>query len=247
MLSLARGVCILFAFSERKKPLRISELARITGLDRAVVRRCLYTLNQIGLVESFDKSFRLTAGILNIGHAYFSSSEIVVKSQECLDRFGQSIFTNCSLAIMDSREVIYLSRFQTTKLIEKPIGMGSRLPAYCTSVGRVLLAQMSDADLENYFETVDLRLYTEYTVVDKEELLKIIHDTRALGYSVVDQEYETGLIAIAIPIKIRGVKDLMSLSVTSSNKSCKASDLVTRYMDKMQRTSEEIFLIGEKN
>ncbi len=245
MTSLARGLFVLAAFSDRKRPMRIAELARITELDRAVVRRCLHTLVQIGMVEKFDKTYRLTSGVLNLGHAYFSSSHIVEKSHVYLEKLSASVFTNCSLAIMEAREVVYLSRVQSRKLIEKPIGLGSRLPAHCTSVGRVLLSNLPDAELRLYFDSVRLEPYTEFTVTDKDQLFHMLQQIRIDGYATVDQEYELGLTAIAIPVRVRGIQTPMALSITANAKYVPAEQLVELYLEKMQGAAKQLYLIGD--
>ena len=244
MLSLARGVLVISAFSERKLPMHVAELARMTGLDRAVVKRCLYTLTNMGLVEVRGKSFALSSGVLSLGHAYFSSSAIVERSQILLDQLGNEIYTNCALAIMDSHEVVYLSRYQSTRLIEKHIGMGSRLPAYCTSVGRILLSNLEDNELVEFFESLEPTRYTEYTVTDTGILMGILKDIRSSGYCIVDQEYELGLVAIAIPVKIIDVKTPMALSVTANAKYVKPHELKDMYLERMNDTSRKLSLLG---
>lgn len=245
MMSLARGICVLAAFSDRKRPLRIAELARITELDRAVVRRCLHTLMQIGMVEKTDKSFRLTSDVLNLGHAYFSSSDVVQKSQIYLDQLSQTVFTNCSLAIMSAPDVVYLSRVQSKKLIEKPIGLGSRLPAHCTSAGRILLSNLPDAKLHLYLDSIKLEPYTEFTVIDKDQLLRMLLQIRTDGYTIVDSEYELGLTAIAIPVAIRGIQTPMALSIAANSKFVRADQLVELYLDKMKVVAKQLYLLGE--
>lgn len=244
MLSLARGIQVIVAFSERKLPLTIAELSRMTGLDRAVVKRCLYTLCHIGLVEARGKKFLLGSEILSLGHAYFSSSGLIERSQVHLDQLGEEIFTNCALAILNNRDVVYLTRYQSKRLIEKHIGMGSRLPAYCTSVGRVLLANLSDEALHEYLDSEVLKKYTEFTVTDRTQLIGILETVRASGYCVVNQEYEAGLTAIAIPVNILDIKTPLALSVTANAKYVQADKLKDMYLEKMLATSRKIGLLN---
>lgn len=234
MRSLARGLRVIVGFSDRKVPMTIAELARITHLDRSVVRRCLYTLVSLGMVETHNNRYSLTPNILKLGHAYFSSNRIVERSQPYLDQLGNTIYTNCALALLSYHDVIYLSRFQNKRLIKQNVGLGSRLPAYCTSVGRVLLAGLNAAQLDEYLETETFRPYTDFTVTGKAELREIIEKTQGDGFSVVDQEFSPGLAAIAVPVDMGAVHPLLALSVTANSKYVPANQLVDMYLEKMR-------------
>ena len=243
MLSLARGLRVISAFSERRIPMNIAELSRVTHLDRAVVKRCLYTLVNLGMAEVDGKKFSLSPGILVLGHAYFSSSKIVERSQPYLDQLGNKIYANCALAILSGREVVYLSRFQGKRLIQKNIGLGSRLPAYCTSVGRVLLSGLAPAELDIYLESALFQRYTEFTVTDKLRLREIIEEVRREGYSIVDQELEIGLAAIAVPVYMAHSQTKMALSVTVSSKYVAAHELKELYLEKMKDLAIKLPLV----
>lgn len=223
--------------------MRVSELARITGLDRAVTKRCVYTLMQLGIVEARGKKYALSSGVLSLGHAYFSSSEIVIKSQICLDELGSEINNNLSLVIMNGMELVYLSRYQSKRLTGTNIGMGTRLPMYCTSVGRALLSSLSDEELHEYLEATDLQHYTERTVTKKSRLKEIIKETRGKGFCIVDQELETGLIGIGMPIKISGIEAPLALNITADVKRTPASNIEELYLGKLRELAEKLSLL----
>lgn len=233
MLSLARGIQVIIAFSERRSAATMSELALHTKLDRAVVRRCLYTLAHLGMVEQVGRKFRLTPQVLSIGHAYFSSAEIVLKGQPLLDELGEKVHTNCALALLSDDEVLYLARSQSKRLLEQSLGLGSRLPAYCTSLGRVLLAHLGDDELDAYFERTQLTLYTEFTSIDEQKLRHILKRVKQDGYAIVEQEMALGLTGISIPIRTNKLDQLLALSVTVNPKYVHNTEIKRKYMPDM--------------
>lgn len=240
MTSLARGMEVLLAFSERKTPLSISEIALKTSLDRAVVRRCVYTLAQLGLVEGHGRRYVLEARILSLGHAYFSSADLITKAQPLLDQLSEKIHTNCALAILNDGDVLYLVRSQSRRLMQRSLGMGSRLPAYCTSLGRVLLADLSEKALDAYLDTVNLQPLTSFTVKDVQTLRTILDTTRRNGYAVVDQEMEMDLVAIAVPVRMGGYNRLMAMSVTGNPRFTPAAEMKARYLESMLETARSL-------
>lgn len=240
MLSLARGIRVMTAFSERKSAVSVSELAARTNLDRAVVRRCLYTLEHLGMVEQKNRKYQLRPQILKVGHAYFSSTAIVTRAQPLLDKLGDKIHTNCALAILSEQEIVYLVRSQSKKLLGQSLGMGSRLPAYCTSLGRVLLANLAEHELDAYLAQIKLQAYTEFTVTDEPELRKTLYRVKEAGYAIVDQEMGLGLTGIAIPVRVGGYESLMALSVTVNPKYVHADEIKGRYLLDMQKTAQQL-------
>lgn len=240
MLSLARGIQVITAFSQRRSAATISEIALQTHLDRAVVRRCLYTLEHLGMVEQNDRKYRLTPQVLSIGHAYFSSAEIVLKAQPLLDKLGDKIHTNCALAILSDYEILYLVRSQSKKLLERSLGLGSRLPAYCTSLGRVLLAHLSSDELDTYFKRTQLTLYTEFTSIDEQQLRGILEHVKQDGYAIVEQEMALGLSGISIPIRTNKLDQLMALSVTVNPKYVHNTEIKRKYMPDMLELATQL-------
>lgn len=240
MLSLARGLQVLLAFSEKQNPSSIAEIARRTALDRAVVRRCIYTLECLGLVRRDGNKYLLDANILNLGHAYFSSIEQVQRAQPLLDTLGEAVHTNCALAMLNRSDVVYLVRSQSRRLTQRSLGMGSRLPAHCTSLGRVLLAQLNQAETDAYFAQTSLPRNTPHTITDETQLRDILRQVHAAGYAVVDQEVELDLVGIAVPLTMRGFSAQLALSVTISPRYTPASEMKSRYLARMQATAAQL-------
>jgi IclR family pca regulon transcriptional regulator len=201
MTSLARGLAVVRAFSDQRRSLTIAQISHKTGIPRAAVRRCLYTLKRLGYADSEANNFFLKPKILSLGYSYLSSTPLTVSAQPCLNGISRALNESCSLAVLDNEEVLYVARSATSRVMSIALNTGSRLPAYCTSLGRVLLANLPEEALQQYFDTVKLRAYTERTVVSVARLREILSEVRVSGYSVVEEELEVGLRSIAVPVR----------------------------------------------
>ncbi len=240
MLSLARGMQVLLAFSERHAPLSVSDIAAKTALDRAVVRRCIFTLEQLGMVRGENRRYVLDADVLSLGHAFFSSSDLVHRAQPLMDALSDTVHTNAALAILNNHDVVYLVRSQSRRLTQRSLGMGSRLPAYCTSLGRVLLAGLSAADLDAYFRSTKRRPLTSYTVTDEKKLREILKAVRKEGFAAVNQEVELDLVGIAIPLSVPGFHQPLALSVTVNPRFTTVREMRDRYLAHMRDTAKRL-------
>jgi len=158
MMTLARGLAVVRAFTQQRRRPTIAQLSMKTGIPRAAVRRCLYTLSQLGYVASDDgRSFALRPRVLALGHAYLTSSPLAASAQPILDQVSDAVHESCSMAILEGDEILYIARSRTsTRIMSIDLGVGSRLPAFCTSMGRVLLAGLATKDLAAYFARVRL-------------------------------------------------------------------------------------------
>jgi len=240
MLSLARGLTVLEAFSERKRPLTISQVAQRTQLSRASVRRCLYTLEQLGYVSQQDGQFALRPRVLHLGHAYFSSTSLVSLSQPILDNLSARIHETCTLAILDGTDILYLVRSEVQRVVNYSLGMGSRLPAYCTSNGRLLLAHQPPSVLDGFFEHADLRPRTLQTKVSRQELESCFERARELDYVIVDEELEPGLRAIAVPVRSAAGIVLAGISVSVRAAKVTEAEMLTRLLPPMREAAAAI-------
>ncbi len=201
MTSLARGLAVVKAFSDQRRAMTIAQISHKTGIPRAAVRRCLYTLKQLGYAGSEANNFYLKPKILTLGYSYLSSTPLTVSAQPCLNQVSQTLGESCSLAVFEQDEVLYISRSQTSRVMSIALNAGSRLPAYCTSLGRVMLAALPPAELNAYLARVPLRPYTDRTVVSEERLREILEETAQQGFAIVEEELEIGLRSIAVPVR----------------------------------------------
>lgn len=228
MTSLARGLAVLQAFARRRGAHTIADLSRLTGLPRAAVRRCLHTLVRLDYVESDGRLFSLRPTVLTLGYAYLSSAPLPVMAQPFLERVSGTVHESCSLAVLDGGDIVYVARSATHRIMSVALSVGSRLPAYCTSMGRVLLAHLPERTLDHSLRSVELVALTERTIVSRDALLRVLERVRTAGYCLVDQELEIGLRSIAVP-----VRDADGAVVAAMNVSCQASRTTTRDMERI--------------
>jgi len=201
MTSLARGLAVLTAFSDQRRTLTIAQISHKTGIPRAAVRRCLHTLKQLGYASSDANNYALKPKVLTLGYSYLSSTPLAVSAQPCLDQISRSLHESCSLAVLENDEVLYVARSSTSRIMSVALNVGSRLPAYCTSLGRAILAYLPEVELNNYLERVEMRAYTEHTVVTPKKLREVLGAIRIAGYAVIEEELEVGLRSIAVPVR----------------------------------------------
>ena len=201
MTSLERGLQVIRAFSEHRRNLTISQISQTTGLSRAAVRRCLYTLHKLGYVAEDDKRFSLKPLVLTLGQSFLSSTPLAVVAQPYLDQVSDKLRESCSVAVLDGDDIVYICRSAETRIMSINLLVGTRLPAYCTSMGQVLLAQLVPAALEAYLERVRLVARTDRTVTSATRLRKLLKGVRESGHALLDQELEVGLRSIAVPVR----------------------------------------------
>jgi IclR family pca regulon transcriptional regulator len=199
--SLARGLRVIAAFNTAPRPMMLSDVAKIAGLSRATARRTLHTLESLGFVETDGKLFSLTAKVLTLASAYLSSNQVSTVLQPIMDRLASETQEVCSVAILDGAEAVFVARASPARVFSTGLEIGLRLPAYCSSVGRVLLGRLSDRELADFLNRVGIKAMTPHTVVDTATLHAMIVTDRRQGYSLVDQEAEPGFRSIAVPIR----------------------------------------------
>jgi IclR family transcriptional regulator, pca regulon regulatory protein len=198
--ALARGLAVMRAFTAQEQRLTLADIARLVDLPRATVRRVLLTLHALGYVDVSGRYFSLSPQVLTIAQAYLSSSALPRVAQPFLERLSETLGQSCSVSILNRHEVIYVARSARRRMASLHRDVGTHLPAYCTSMGRVLLAALPDKALTTFLAEAELTAFTPYTVVVRNELRDLILKVRRDGYSIVDQELELGLRSIAVPL-----------------------------------------------
>lgn len=244
MASLARGLEVLQAFKPQYSEMSVSEISQITGIPRAAVRRCLYTLNALGFVHCPDgRHYRLLPRVLTLGHAYLSSSELAKAAQNSLDYLSKLLNESCSVATLDGDNILYIARASVKRIMTIDLGRGSRLPAYATSMGMVLLSALNIQQLEEYLSRVTIEPLTGFTVTSAEELRTELEQVRRQGYAINDQQLELGLRSIAVPMYSRkgGVVAAMNVGVNASQ--VPALELRERVLPQLQRAAMELALL----
>jgi len=223
MTSLARGLHVIRAFSGIDRRLTIADVSRATGLTRAVVRRCLYTLRELGYAATDGRTYSLQPRILNLGYAYLSTAPIPIAAQPVLEQLSEQIGEATSVAVLDDGAVVYVARAATRRIMAVTLRVGSRLPAYCTALGRVLLASLPPQRTREELSKFEPVAHTRFTVTSRPRLEEILDAARAEGFAVNDQELEIGLRAIAVP-----VRNVVGATVAAMNISAQASRITRR-------------------
>ncbi|WP_295536869.1 IclR family transcriptional regulator C-terminal domain-containing protein [uncultured Pseudacidovorax sp.] len=212
--SFARGLQVIRSFSASAPRQTLSEVAAATGLTRAGARRILLTLQTLGYVDSDGRFFFLTARILDLGFAYLSSMPIWNRAEPVMESLVAEVKESCSAAVLEGTDVVYVMRVPTHKIMRINVGIGSRLPAYCTSMGRVLLAALPEDELQRRLAASPIAALTRHTLTDPEAIAARIAQARRQGWCLVNQELEEGLISIAAPVTDRAGRVLAALNVS---------------------------------
>src|SRR4051812_21715618 len=213
--SLERGLAVIRAFGEDTPSLTLSEVARETGLTRAAARRFLLTLCDLGYVRSDGRLFSLTPRVLELGYAFLSSLSLTEVAEPHLERLVAEIHESSSVSVLDGDDIVYVARVPTSRIMRVSINVGTRFPAYATSMGRVLLAGLPDAALDEYLERVELLRLSPRTVKTTRALRTEIERVRAQGWAMVDQELEEGLRSVAAPIRDRVGRVVAAVNVSA--------------------------------
>ena len=197
----AKGLAVLVALGDRADGLSISDVAARTGLGRAGSRRLLLTLVELGMATQTGSLFSLTPRVLRLGFAYLSSLTIREITQPLIDRLTKAVGEPAAISVFDGDEIVYVARAMSARVFSRNLTVGSRLPAYCTSMGRVLLAARSDAELDAYFATADLVRLTRHTICDETALREELRMVRDQGWAAIFEELEIGVCGLAAPIR----------------------------------------------
>lgn len=241
MTSLARGLRVIQAFSQSQQHLTASQISSKTGFSRAAVRRCLYTLVRLSFAGSDDnRHFYLRPRVLTLGHSYLSSMPLAVAAQPILDHVSHVFRESCSIATLDGAEIVYIARANVTRIMSIDLGVGSRLPAFCTTMGRILLAHLAPEKLDEILEQIVFKKFTERTVVGAEKLRQILRSVERNGYSIIDQELEYGLRALAVPIRNPAGKVVAALNVGVHAQRVSLQDLQTRFLHHLRAAAHEL-------
>ena len=240
--SLARGLAVIRAFGHDAHEMTLTEVARRTGLTRATARRFLHTLTRLGYAATADgKHFRLTAKVLDLGYAYLSSMDLIEAAQPFMEQVTATTQESCSVAVLDGHEVVYIARVPTKRIMRVTLSIGTRLPAHATSLGRVLLAELSPSELDAYFAAGPLERFTDRTVTDPAELRRRLDEVRRQGHALIDQELEEGLRSISVPLRCRrATRALAALNVSSHASRVSNQDLVRNFLPALKQAAAGI-------
>jgi IclR family pca regulon transcriptional regulator len=241
MTSLARGLIVIQAFTQQSPQMTISQLSIKTGLSRAAVRRCLYTLTKLGFAGAEDGSrYSLRPRMLTLSHTYTTSNTLAAAAQPILERMSAALHESFSVATLDGEDIVYIARTQVNRVMAVDLHIGSRLPAYCTSMGRILLAYLPVEQLEQYFAKVNLVPHTTRTITSVEKLRLILRNIRRNGYAICDQEYEVGLRSIAVPVYSSSGRVVATLNLSGNAPRISVLEMQSRFLTPLRNAASEL-------
>jgi IclR family pca regulon transcriptional regulator len=241
MASLARGLVVIEAFTPQTPQMTISQLSQKTGLSRAAVRRCLYTLVKLGFAGSDEaQRYSLRPKMLTLANTYTASSTLANAAQPILERMSAAFHESFSVATLDGDEIVYIARTTVTRVMSVDLHIGSRLPAFCTSMGRVLLAYLPQDQLEHFMARLQLIQYTPRTVNSKEKLRLMLRNVRRNGFALCDQEYEVGLRSIAVPVFAGNGRVVATVNLSGHAPRMPMLEMQTRFLPPLRTAASEL-------
>lgn len=241
MTSLARGLIVIQAFTQQNPQMTISQLSLRTGLSRAAVRRCLYTLTKLGFAGAEDGSrYSLRPRMLTLSHTYTASNTLSTAAQPILERMSAQLRESFSVATLDGDDIVYVARSSVNRVMAVDLHIGSRLPAYCTSMGRILLAYLPTEQLEHYLAHAVLTPHTTRTVTSVEKLRLLLRNIRRNGYALCDQEYEVGLRSLAVPVFAPNGRCVATLNLSGNAPRLSTLEMQTRFLPHLRSAANEL-------
>ena len=233
--SLGKGLRVLECFGADSPRLAIADVAEATGLDRATARRCLLTLHEFGYADYDGKFFNLTPRVLRLGMGALAALPLPQIVQPWLDHLSEQIGQSVSVSILDETEIVYVARAAQRRVMSIGLMPGSRLPAHCTSMGRVLLAALPEDEARAVVEASDLTPRTPFSRTDPDEIMAAIAEARAAGHAAIDQEVELGLRSLAVPVINSRGQTVAALNTGVAAVQQDAEDIVQLYLPPMQK------------
>jgi len=239
--ALARGLAVLLALSDKRRRMSIAQVSHRTGIPRAAARRSLHTLSKLGFATSDEaRRFYLRPRVLSFSHAYLSASPLAVLAQPVLDRLGESLREACSLATLDGDEIVYLARSTSSRIMSPALNVGRRLPAYCTSIGHVLLAHLPQDEFDAYLARTRFHPYTAFTPTSAKQLVAILAAVRESGYAYASQQMESRLCTLAVPVRDAGGHYVAGINVILQGRLVSREEMAERFYRPLQEAALEL-------
>lgn len=238
--SLGRGLAIIEVFGTERRPLLSTEISALLNLNRATTRRFLMTLTALGYVEQRGKLYSPTSKVLDLGYTYFASKSFIEIADPIVHDLSQRMQETASMTILDGSDVVYVCRSQVKRLISMNIDIGTRLPAYVTSTGKVLLAHLPKDTQHEIIDSISFVKFTPHTVANKKDLLEMLTHVRQRGYALSIQELGSNLISIAVPVWDNYGQVIAAIQVATFATDFADTDLQKRFLLPLLEAAEKI-------
>jgi IclR family pca regulon transcriptional regulator len=240
MTTLAKGLAVLSAFGSQRPTMTLAEAAGVADLSRATARRVLRTLTQLGYVEQDGRAFCLSPKILDLGFAYLSTKSWVERAQPLLRDLSERFSESSSAAILQGRDIVYVARVPARRIMSAALSVGSRLPALHTALGRVLLGYLDEAELWRRLMARRIEAYTPQTITEPQALFDRIRADHAQRFSIVDEELERGLRALAVPVRDRSGQTVGAINLSTHSTRTTRNEMRDQFLPELNRIAEQI-------
>lgn len=240
--TLERGLSVLRAFGRDNPQMTLSEVADVTDLSPAAARRCLNTLVKLGYITKYRRHFLLSPEVMNFASAYLDSMSLSELVRPYLQAVRDETGDSSSLAVLSGHDVLYLVHVSTNRLVRLAAGVGTRYPAYATSLGRAMLAFEQEPVRVRLLNTGTFTALTEHTVTSKAELRRILAQARKDGYAAVQDELDYGLVSMAVPILDEGGRSIAAINCSTSTARIRKDELIRTRLPVLQSTARQIEL-----
>jgi IclR family pca regulon transcriptional regulator len=238
----ARGLSVIHSFGPDSPSQTLSQVAEATGLDRAGARRFLLTLENLGYVRREGRSFHLTPRILELGYSYLSTLPLRTIAEPIVRELVQEVNESSSISVLDGSDIVYIVRVPVKKIMTITLSIGSRVPAYCTAMGRILLGGLPQKEIHLILKNSTITRYTRYTITSHPKIVKVIMADRAKGWSMCNQELEEGICSLAVPLTAGDGKAVAAMNITANLSRTTPSEMVSKFLPRLRKAAERINL-----
>jgi IclR family pca regulon transcriptional regulator len=240
MATLAKGLAVLGAFDKQRPSMTLSEAAGAAELSRATARRILRTLVDLGYVDQNGRQFSLSPGILRLGFAYLATQSWIERAAPLMKELSERLHESCSASILQGTEVVYVARVPTRRIMSVAISVGSRLPAFHSSMGRVQLGFLDDAEIWRRLMSLRIEPLTPSTITDRQALFDRVRADYEQGFSIVDEELERGLRSIAVPVVDRAGQCVAALNLSTHSTRTTRNEMRAQFLPELKAAAERI-------
>jgi IclR family pca regulon transcriptional regulator len=240
MATLAKGLAVLGSFDKQRPAMTLSQAAQATGVSRATARRILRTLTELGYVVQQGRQFSLSSGILKLGFAYLATQNWIEQAAPLMRQLSEQFHESCSAAILEGTEIVYVARIPASRIMSVALAVGTRLPAFHTSLGRIQLGFLDDAELWRRLRSLRIEAYTPSTIIDVQALFDRVQEDHAQEFSIVDEELERGLRSIAVPIVDRNGQAIAALNLSTHSTRTTRNEMRERFLPNLRRVAKQL-------
>ncbi len=240
MATLAKGLRVLELFGRERPSMTLSQAADLTQESRATARRILHTLRTLGYVEQKGRDFFLTPRVLDLGFGWIASQTWIDRAQPVMRALTERFSESCYAAILEGDEVVFVAHAASQRVMQNAIGVGARLTAFHTAIGRVMLGAIDEKQLMTMLRMAKLAPLTPLSITDRQALFDRIRDDAAQGFSIVDEEYEKGLRSLAVPVIARSGRTFAALTITTPSTRMTRTEMRERFLSALKEAAEEV-------